>query len=153
MYQSIAEAWGTWLDEFSWDLWCTLTFKEERSHASATRAFENFGKFIRNSGSPDAGWFFAHEVGRLGRLHLHALIGGIDPWTSRRALWRWWFRRYGRAQILPFDPDRGAAFYVAKYVTKGELSHYDIEPPTGRQGRLWTTPPGQTNATPSGGES
>lgn len=130
MKEDLRHAWGEWLNAFHWDAWCTLTFREERSHASATRAFERFGRWLRREGNPAAGWFYAHEVGSYGRLHLHALVGGLEPYTSRRALWRWWFDHYGRAQILPFDPGRGAAYYVSKYVTKGELSHYDIEPPS-----------------------
>lgn len=62
----------------------------------------------------------------MGRLHLHALLGGFAPHVSRRAAWRFWFDRYGRAQLLPYDPARGAAQYVSKYVSK-ELAHYDIE--------------------------
>jgi hypothetical protein len=33
----------------------------------------------------------------------------------------WWqkaFERFGRTAILPFDPERGAAFYTAKYAAK-----------------------------------
>lgn len=121
------EAWGDWLATYPWQAWCTLTFREERTHASATRGFGSFTRWLRKD-SPGLGWFCAHEVGSFGRLHLHALLGGMEPYTSRKALWKRWHDRFGRAQILPYDPGRGAAYYVAKYVTK-ELSHYEIEAP------------------------
>lgn len=139
--QQLQDAWGDWLSTFPWQAWCTLTFKEEwpdgtvftPTQASATRAFGRFTRWLRKD-SPGLGWFCAHEVGSLGRLHLHALLGGMEPYTSRRALWKWWHDRYGRAQILPYDRERGAAYYLTKYVAK-ELAHYEIEAPSGSGSR------------------
>lgn len=126
--RELTEAWGEWLGKWPWQLWSTLTFKQEQSHNSATRAFRNFAQWLQKD-SPSAGWFCAHEIGDYGRLHLHALLGGLGPHVSVNMLWRWWFDRYGRAQLLPYDPTRGAAFYISKYVVKGDLSHYEIEEP------------------------
>lgn len=55
--------------------------------------------------------------------HLHALMR-TD--VSGTAIWQWWFRRFGRAEVRDFDPKLGAAGYVAKYVTK-QLADYDVE--------------------------
>ena len=121
-------AWGEWLSEWPWDWWATLTFRGEGySHAAASRAFERFARRLQRD-SPSLGYFVGHEVGNLGRLHLHALLGGLSPFTSRRAAWGFWFEKHGRAHILPYDPRLGATHYVAKYVTK-DLSHYDIQEP------------------------
>ena len=78
------------------------------------------------------GYFAAVESGSGGRVHLHALLrpaltrGNRIP---RKALWQSWFRRYGRAQILPYDAELGAAHYVSKYLTKAP-EHWDLREST-----------------------
>jgi hypothetical protein len=79
------------------------------------------GRFLRDmevaAGVP-IHWFRADEYGaRLGRFHMHLLIGNVAH--LRRLYWMdEWNRRAGYARILPFDDRKGAAFYVAKYITK-----------------------------------
>ncbi len=64
------------------------------------------------------GWVTAEESGRLGgRYHCHALITGVRD-LSRQFWQREAYRCFGRTRIVPFDPQRGAAFYVAKYEGK-----------------------------------
>lgn len=123
----LSEAWGEHLAGMRWDVWCTLTFEEHLSERAAIMAFNRLVRWLRKD-NPGVGWFCAHEVGKQGRLHLHALIGGLGPGVSRLALWRWWYRRYGRAEFLPYDPERGAAYYISKYVSK-DMSYYEIERP------------------------
>jgi len=115
---------GEWLSTFPWDWWCTLTFRNEYSPDAATRAFLRLTDWLRKD-SPGVGYFVGHEVGRLGRLHLHALIGGLEPYVQRTAAAKRWDRRHGHARIFPYDPDRGASHYIAKYVSK-ELAEWDI---------------------------
>jgi hypothetical protein len=116
---------GTWLDRWSWDAWCTLTFRDGNfSSEAATRAWDNFVAWLELE-QPRLGFFVGHEVGARGRLHLHALLGGLEPYTQRSALHRWWLKRYGRAQVLAFVPSLGAAHYVSKYVAK-DLAHFDL---------------------------
>jgi hypothetical protein len=60
----------------------------------------------------------AEEFGRLGgRYHCHLLIGGVAH-LRRDDWWGEAFERFGRTRIEPFDPERGAAFYCAKYAAK-----------------------------------
>lgn len=123
----LADAWGEWLGSFDWDAWCTLTFREPYSADAADRAFRRWAQWIEKE-NPRFGYFVGHELGGIGgRLHLHALLGGLEEGCSRRALWKRWHDKHGRAQLLPYDREKGAAFYVSKYVTK-EIGHYDIQP-------------------------
>ena len=134
MALSINTAWGLWLEEHEWDYWATLTFRDAYSGDAATRAFDRLIRWGRRL-APDLGYFVGHEVGKLGRLHLHALFSGAvdvdqvgvlnSQGLRSKDIWHWWFKRYGRAQVLPYDPTRGAAAYVSKYVTK-EMGHYDV---------------------------
>jgi hypothetical protein len=64
------------------------------------------------------GWVFGEEFGRLGgRYHCHALVTGVAH-LRRDTWWEEAFRRFGRTRIEPFDPERAAAFYTAKYAAK-----------------------------------
>jgi hypothetical protein len=63
-------------------------------------------------------WMVAEEFGRINRrFHCHGLAGGVKH-LSRRFWWAEAFRLFGRTEIKPFDPGRGAAFYAAKYAAK-----------------------------------
>jgi len=68
-------------------------------------------------------WLVAEDFGKVGgRFHCHGLASGVGH-LNRRFWWSEAFRRFGRTQIEPFDPKRGAAFYAAKYASKalGEI--------------------------------
>lgn len=118
---------GEWLKSWQWEAWGTLTFKDPNyTHEAASRAFGRFTRWLQREGNPDVSHFVGHEIGSLGRLHMHCLLGSLAPMTSRSALWRWWFTHYGRAEIKGYDPEQGAAVYVSKYVSK-ELAHYDLD--------------------------
>jgi len=63
------------------------------------------------------GFVIAEEFGRLGRVHSHLLITGVSS-LRRDNTWEEAFKRFGRTTIEPFDPERAAAFYTAKYAAK-----------------------------------
>lgn len=85
--------------------------------AALARIKEYFSLVQREAPKP-LGWVIAEEFGRLGgRYHCHALVTGVA------GVWRkfWWheaLRRFGRNRIDPFDRERAAAFYAAKYEAK-----------------------------------
>ena len=114
-----SEAWGQFLSQFPWDWFVTLTFREPVPSFRAYRMFRRFTADIERAAGMPIAWFLVFEYGaRTGRLHVHALMLNVAH-LSR--LW-WldeWNRRAGYARILPFDRSRGAAFYCAKYLTKG----------------------------------
>tara|TARA_Y100000310_G_C20609430_1_gene777232 strand:+ start:877 stop:1116 length:240 start_codon:yes stop_codon:yes gene_type:complete len=55
----------------------------------------------------------------MGRLHLHSLVGGEGA-GNIKAAWADWFNNPygGRARIELYNPEKGASFYISKYVTK-----------------------------------
>lgn len=123
----IAGPWGEWLSGFPWQAWGTLTLRwADPTPAQLARGFTRFVRWLRAEGNPDVSWYFAHETGALGRSHLHCLLGALAPDTPRSTLWRWWWDRYGRCEVRGYDPERGAAVYVAKYVSK-TYAHYDLD--------------------------
>lgn len=137
----LREAWTAWLSGFHWDYFATLTFAEPRSEASARRAFHGYCRQLEGlTHGGSVGYFCGYEYGTFGRLHLHALMrtttpqpdlgpGGVPHPSAALPcglVWRTWFDRFGRATVAPYDPQRGAAGYVSKYVTK-RLAFYDID--------------------------
>lgn len=107
----------------AWDWFVTITFRNEAvSDLAIARINEYLADIQRNTGKP-VGWVLAEEFGSWGgRFHCHLLITGVAR-LSRRFWWSEAFRRFGRSEIRPFDPERDAAFYTAKYAAKalGEL--------------------------------
>ncbi len=138
---SIRLAWTDWLSSFHWDHFATLTFADPRSEASARKAFLRFVGQLRGlTHGGSVGYFCGYEYGTFGRLHLHSLmrtstpqpdlgVGGVPHPSAAlpcELVWKTWFETYGRATVARYDPRRGAAGYVAKYVTK-RLAYYDID--------------------------
>ena len=115
---------GDWLTEFEWDCWCTWTFDERfgPTGPSPDRCLYHTRRWVEHLPGPACGYFLAVERGTGGRVHSHGLLRLPDPPTpSRKSLWAAWLDRYGRCRVLPYDPDRGAAYYIAKYITKEPL--------------------------------
>jgi len=116
--RQLREAWGQFLSQFPWDWFVNLTFRGEVPTFRAYRIVDRFLLDLEAAAGVPIHWFRADEYGaRLGKFHMHLLIGNVAH--LRRLYWMdAWNRRAGYARILPFDDRRGAAFYVAKYITK-----------------------------------
>jgi hypothetical protein len=123
--RQLTEAWGEFLSQFSWDWFVTLTFRDEVKSFRAHRLFGYLMRDLETAAGVPIFWFRSDEIGECGgRFHMHALIGNVAH--LRRLYWMdEWNRRAGYARILPFDCRRGAAYYVAKYVTK-QLSDWAL---------------------------
>jgi hypothetical protein len=137
---------GDFLGGYPWSHFLTLTFKplprpgsdDGRltwgkhtrrdtpagvSDAYAMRAWRGYLGAVQKLADVPLSWFYGIEYGeKRGRLHVHALTGNTErlPVQLLREQWRNGFTR-----ILTYDPARGAAHYVGKYVTK-QLAEWDI---------------------------
>lgn len=126
-------SYGRWLSSFDWSYWSTLTFKWScPSPDAALRAFRRGWRAFERGPAKSPFCFVAVEEGRLyGRVHLHALISDrgavIDPGLSS-GIWLglWWRENYGRAQVLGYEHDKGADYYIAKYVSKEVTSEWQV---------------------------
>jgi hypothetical protein len=96
-------------------------------------------------------WMIAEELGNMGRYHCHALVAGVAH-LQRDEWWQKAFAQFGRTKISPFDPDRGGAFYAAKYAAKklGAL-HFGGPLPDAEFSALLSpgSPVGRLSVTPS----
>ncbi|GAJ24908.1 unnamed protein product, partial [marine sediment metagenome] len=51
-----------------------------------------------------------------GTLHYHSLVGGVGD--IRRLLFKDFWELHGFARVEKYEADRGANYYVGKYLTK-----------------------------------
>ena len=133
--QELKQAWGKWLSGLAdWDWYATLTFRDpsDPDRPGWTKpgwayAKGAWGRFVQSLPIPlgEPIWVRMFELQRWrGVPHIHALIGGVKD-LRRDEAWAWWFKRYGLARILPYDPSLGAGYYLCKYVVK-ELGDIDF---------------------------
>ena len=71
------------------------------------------------------GWFTVSERGAGGRWHMHILIETSSAVSSGRVEKAW---TGGRADVVEYDPSKGAVQYLTKFVDDDE-AEYDISPP------------------------
>ena len=118
-----------------WDWWCTLTFRHPRSPEAAQRAWDEWIAAVRFEaealGSRVVRYFVGQESGRLGRLHLHAVVShGVKEYFFRGLAEKDWRFRNGIADVQHYDSTQEGCIYIAKYTAK-DFTHYDIDPGTG----------------------
>jgi len=126
---------ASWLNNYSWSWFATLTFRFEVSDPlNAKKYFRRWiVKDVQTRVSVPVRYFVAVERFRhnLG-THLHSLIWvGVEHtlFGVKNVLimphWRAWVSRYGAARILLYDRRLGARYYLGKYITK-EICDWDF---------------------------
>jgi hypothetical protein len=120
------QSYRRWLEEFRWDLYCTL--KITSGIPSDRRALALFKRWIAAVEELDGGsrfrWVRVLEKGGGGcNRHFHVLVGGL---RNRCRFWeRQWNELGGNAVITPFNPSERGILYVLK--TTDEKGDLDIE--------------------------
>lgn len=111
----LRQGWVNLLSRYKWDWFTTLTFRDiPRTYTAINRA-KQFLRAIEGKEKRKVGYYLAMELNRSGTPHFHALMGNLDG--VRRLTWmdRW---EYGYARIYPYEVDKGANYYITKYVVK-----------------------------------
>lgn len=133
--QEALSEWGDWLaGQWDWSWFVTMTFDPRRVRngtrtswgwAATSRAWDRFIERITPEARGGQGlsgsvwWVRGREPHHdSGGTHFHGLVGGLDPSVSRREAWRYLWENVGLARVDPYDPGRGAAHYLTKYVVK-----------------------------------
>lgn len=111
---------ANWLGGFQWQVFATLTYRKPRTWRTILKPFGRFLEVVARSRghcwSFVAGeWFSSGEA-----LHLHALIGYSEPCLVQ-PFWEWWYLNQGRAMLKIYDQEKGASYYVTKYICKDEM--------------------------------
>lgn len=136
--ESLNEAMGAWLGGLApWDAFTTWTFSRPVSLDGAMYWGRHHLRWLEKAAAQPIYAFLAAERGDKGGLiHLHGLVGNVGHLQSycgvRRPAGAWGKKccmlhawPAGYARVLPYDPGKGAAHYVSKYVSKG-LAEWEL---------------------------
>ncbi|MDE3003384.1 MAG: hypothetical protein OXU33_14080 [Gemmatimonadota bacterium] len=119
--ERLRQAWADLLRGIAWSYFVTLTFQRSPGRYGALSAAREWVRIVAAGGATAV--FLAVERGGHGLWHAHLLVA--TPATlGRKQVERQW--RRGIAEVDPYDPLRGAAYYVAKF-TFDEDAEYDLE--------------------------
>ena len=121
----LRQGWVDLLSRYRFTWFTTLTFRDPPKSYSAINHFNAFIRGIQHKEKVHIGYYVGLEFSKLGTVHLHALMGGLQG-VRRDKWWLWWYTRYGACRIEPYDCKLGASHYVTKYVTK-RLAWYNIQ--------------------------
>jgi hypothetical protein len=129
--EQLASAWALFLSRFTWQWFCTFTFREAPHPEAADKVFRVFTNELNRSidgkrwaSKPDAGvyWVRALEWQKREVLHYHALMSHVCDLNAgaRRLSWMdRWNELAGFAKIERPIGTAAVSNYVSKYVAKG----------------------------------
>jgi len=111
---------ATWLNRLPWDWWGTFTFAEWIHPEWAVQRYEKWATALHQETGTRMTHVRALEYQKRGVVHFHALIWGVNRRTSRKE-WaeKWQEIGGGWAQLRNYDREKGAVYYLGKYVLKG----------------------------------
>ena len=110
------------MNQFDWQIWFTGTFKPEFPYRDTIKTKRAFGRFIgdlrNNFHKEHIEYFMAVERFKHGDFtHVHALLNGLEG-VNYPQIGETWRFRFGIEQVEGYRKDKGAAFYLTKYVCK-----------------------------------
>lgn len=118
--KELVQSLGDWVNEYHWDAFWTLTFEKNYGEQTVIRRVSRWADKHTISEPGTMSWLFFLEMSGFGELHAHGLTR--HEGSSRKLMWDRWFKNNGRARSLAYDPKLGANYYIAKYLTKKQLS-------------------------------
>jgi hypothetical protein len=119
-----------WLESFSWQWFCSLTFRPGLNRFDAQRRLRRWADELRRElGNEQFEWVGIPESGRTGlNFHYHCLVGGLRDWRAGARLF--WMRRWnkvaGDALIAKFNPDAGGISYILKNVHPNDVDDLEL---------------------------
>ncbi len=113
----LAEANADWCRARRWDWFVTATFRTEVSTATCLRAVGDYIRAVSREHGQHVVCAVGGGEGLLGgRAHAHILMGSDRALLPRELVVRNWnCQGAGSIQVDVYDPNRGAAFYVANH--------------------------------------
>jgi len=121
----LREEFETWLSDETWDwtTYATLTFARPMLK-DALRFAKVWVRNIARTASGVSGFCFQETHSDGQRLHVHCLLSvrpNLLSQPSNKDMWFLWFRSFGRALILDYDPSwtRGESLTMKRAREKG----------------------------------
>jgi len=129
---------GSWLNEYQWDYFVTLTTRHPGSERSLTKEFKDcFVRRLDKVAQRSISWFYVVEYSANREPHLHVLLWANGK-LSRRQLETAW--KLGYTEVRAYDRSLGGTYYVTKTVTTSHPDNYDFSrflPPVRDGARRW----------------
>jgi len=106
----LREEFQSWLSDetWRWTTYATLTFARPMKR-DALRFARVWVQSIARTATKVWGFSFQETHSDGARLHVHLLLS-VHPnllgEPSNREMWSWWFRNFGRAHVVTFQPHR-----------------------------------------------
>ena len=124
----LRQAWCTWLDQYNWTWFVTLTYDPERalprSYTVKNQA-KQFLRYVEATEKHKIGYYVCLEFTAVGSPHIHFLLANLEG--ARYSIYhRWWFNRYGGTRFMVYKPDLGCTHYLTKYVVMKDKGWYEI---------------------------
>jgi hypothetical protein len=126
--QWLRQKWGDFLYGLPWDWFVTITSKEplhpETLDKLSNQLIHKLNRDIYGQTyykKPNVGVLVAKAIEMQKRdvLHCHMLIAGVPTNFYRKEYWSWlWHKKGCVNKIEAYDKDRGAGYYLSKYVAK-----------------------------------
>lgn len=131
----LRDAYAAWLGSLAWDTFGTFTFRQARSVRRAGELFREFCD-ARGAAFSASVVVWGSEPHQSGSGHIHALVkwhAWCDPRREAFVMSDAWRERFGRVELAKYDPNRGATYYLTKYVMKesNNTGEWALETPGG----------------------
>jgi hypothetical protein len=125
------EQFSIWLEGFTWEWFCSMTFRPGLSQAQARWRMRKWVGALRDAlGTADFGFVSVPETGstRL-NFHFHILVTGLRECdASARLDWmRRWHKLAGDAHITKFNPGHGGIRYALKTIGPDSMDSIEFE--------------------------
>jgi hypothetical protein len=131
----------TWLGNFSWQWFCSLTFRPGISQPKARWCLRKWVRGLHSElGTAHFGFVAVPEFGTTRiNFHFHVLVIGLRQWRAPQRL-EWmtnWYKLAGDALITQFNPAAGGIRYVLKTIGPNEMDsiEFDLVASTSTQSR------------------
>jgi len=115
----IRDSWVKFLSQYPWEWFVTLTFPQFISLRRANRFWNRWLRKMEKKLNSAPGYFRVTEYQQRGVVHFHALMFGVKSLRRLTCMDRWTAISGGYARIRPYEKNRGAEFYLTKYLHKG----------------------------------
>lgn len=144
----VQRAWGTWLFDFPWEQFVTLTFRQaihpEQAHKRLLRWLNALDHDPSRDKHQPVIWTCGEERQGRGVIHYHLLVAGVAGIKVEVAISLWTRIGGGWIDLRPYNRQLGAAYYIAKG------GHVELGP-------AWfsepASPPGNADAIDEGGDT
>jgi len=126
--KKLRQAYVEWIMPLSdWQWYCHFTFKNPVHPEQANRRFLRFTRDINKAlfgkrygeNGQGVSWVRGQEWQKRDVIHFHVLHGGGVSVLRRLTYMDRWYEDNGIARIQPYDKDKGAVYYMVKYILKG----------------------------------